>query len=525
MQAASALSPAQSAFLNENFDLWNSQTQTTHQNYEELLTTNVHFIGEEHHLPFVHRIQNTYFQLFGVSQSLLLTEGVEAGVKEDRSDYPYWPDLPNEVEILGADSRAKGVKDRLQAHRLNQLLMELKRRFPAAAEKAMDQLTTLLNDSVHKGDAKIADGYIQVSKSIHETILKLLEEVTGFSQRADALNKAKQALVPASTNTSFLESNVVLCNLVKKHQPTHKKIVAIWGYSHFVLGEELFKKLNTAKVAYSVLVPNEKLQKRMRDADEEMHPDRWPCTLTPILADTFNDPRGAQAFTIMLTNDARAKLIPPIQALVETSAEPVEFNPSVLFKANSFTLAPKTRLRFTQLSIDDFLRVLEMEERGGSLEAKRNLIQKILRIALLFDSRQFTKIAWTKSEGLQIVPECVNMKHIATLYSPDQLTIECITDRLIVSVDVLLVEMVARKITAFEIQPKQLLCFTDIDTKEIDRLCKNPQKLNSVLNTLAPTNIKVSLEGYEHPTLEKKALEGKHVLIISVPQKWKIKIN
>jgi hypothetical protein len=212
------------------------------------------FIGEMHYTHVLQELQCEALRRLANNVSCcVLLEGLKPGQVVKKM--PQWESLPDTITFLGSDVRSES-----DSANYVQWTMTYRERASSFVkrkevyEASLRDLANKINDSI--------------------TNQKTFDEVVSLPVVSERLDDVDIEIGRLSIRDVFLRyehrrSNEGLFREVTQASCQFDKVIAIWGAAHFILGESIFKRLDTLKKKYVILFPN---AARWQQARME---DRW----------------------------------------------------------------------------------------------------------------------------------------------------------------------------------------------------------------------------------------------------------
>lgn len=354
-------------FLEDNFDVFDPETNETHRNFSSLPECNVILLGETHYTSILHKIQYQFLERCPGKVGVLL-ETLPIGEKIIGRDIPHWENLPKRIEFLGSDVRHKiTAKEYIQWRQCEHRLRDLELKSKKIEKEYIEKLSRILDDSI--SDISFGETSLNITQEIYDKATSLArdddtnerEEVQGQLIKCNLGFEKGERHVSRSNNALAVE--------IIKASKAYSLVVGIWGEGHWYLGENLFKELNKIQLLkVIVLIPNNKLNTKVNEELAWRMNQIKRCILTlklekresnnekePTYKITTTTFRICEQFKELFTPQIRKTI--KIESFEFDSPNAVEISRDNLsvFKNNNRVVVPSNRpIKFVGLHIVDF---------------------------------------------------------------------------------------------------------------------------------------------------------------------------
>lgn len=408
--------------------------------------------------------------------------------------------------ILGSDCRARveEASADIRAQQLMQELIALDAQWQQETKNSVKSIASLLNTLFQTGQAKIVNQRLEVTKATLGSVKQLFEKPDALQHSLKKLDAEKDELIRETAESpEIAKSNAQLSQLFQKVATQYSKVIAVWGYAHFVVGKELFKRLDQAKISYVILMPNAAFQQRIQK-EREWQLGEFATLTLPLATVNWDNgvKRQVKTASFPLAEECCGEFVPAIRQVLrketKRQSHPLIFNPQQLFKdilCDHYTLPENTPIHFNVVPLADFLAIADCERTRTKLEhdALVRNICNILSLALLLNQK---KLSYFGTEGeMTLSVKYIDLKPIVVYQSNKPTVIRWRKDCLFVEMGTLLEEMDRHQLKSLNILPGQQIVINDVSIAEVDALCKDPGQFLYWLHTKAPPEKKVSLDG------------------------------
>ena len=263
--------------------------------------------------------QSIFLKIFAENQEnkrrrCLLVEGGKPGCKLNREMLPGFEDIPESIEIQGSDIRANdydpdeyfSVCRYLQAKKEQKIEMR----------KIVRQAAQILNAQYAAHQATLQGNAVLIDAVTYESLRKLVCE---FEQCEKSINEIKAhstELEEKDQAAQIRESNHGLVQCAVEVLKSFDQIFAFWGKAHFTNDLEFYEELKRANISSIVLLPNKKLETRIKKESKWSHEKIKICELPLIKEEKCDEKIKKTTFKFPIPENFRSFFHPLIQNLV-----------------------------------------------------------------------------------------------------------------------------------------------------------------------------------------------------------------
>jgi hypothetical protein len=520
------LSPKEIKFLEKNFTLYDPAIGKCYNDFSSLINARVVLIGEIHQSDLMHRLQqrlmNILFRVWGeVENYCLLLEGLKTGLQLDREKIPFLKNLPPTLTIHGSESRDASFDNhqmeiflRISEFKI-QSGLKLKEGFKCTTRKIAEHLNGTQLSFENRILEMSAEAFVKLHQFLQEFDL-LLE------QHAVALRESNHSTLPSYNlslrDVQLLKSNEGLTECIKGASLSSAKVLAIWGWDHFLTGKAIVDTLKAMDLQTVVIMPN---KRRIKESTIEI---KWNKRIFPQAYFRAKDLTHVEEVSI--PREFLRFFHPRIQehCKIMPKDKPIIYDPKKLIKHflenTTLTIPTHKNMYLNGVEHKYYVNLCEDPYRLGDSMADWLLLGgfSFTRLSCDASSTQFNYCFDFKTPRLEIST------------STHPFVLEAERGPLFTSTSTLFMLMITHKIHKLSIVPGQMIGFHDLSTAERTDLIQNPHKLTGWIRSKVPPRYRLEISGsinlYEgvynkpgmtHPVLWLKSTEGFKFQISKIP--------
>lgn len=485
------------SFFYDNYDKYDLATQTRYKDFGGLEDAQVVCVGEAHHTSVLCQLQyETLPRLAGSVNACALLEGLNPG--QVLKKHPEWEGLPANISLLGSDVRIPSSSE--EYTQWLKLIEKAKRLVLEKIEhhtSRVRQQAALLNEALKKNEMIIDEekNAVKVTPALAQQIeaLKPQRNPEYSAVKKQLGKRTKQALALRDSTASggeITRSNEGMFEEIQKALHQYRRVIPIWGLNHFLLGDELFAKLDKAHIKYIVLLPN---KKNLKKAEEE---SSWRRDTFEKISLKIN-----QNLKLKIPAQFRKFFHPSIPFSRTRKIKPQVFDSLKFLERQDLQWAwpVNTPLHFKNLSTNDLI-VLDDNFGEGSRFRKKGTPPSLDSVIdcihnMLFLGNRYIQHFDIPDSSLDIylVPPLYK-KEFLVIKAKQPVTFNTAPQGSIGTATYLFQEMRRLK-RAFEMKAGSWALFLDISENEIHKLLKKPHRFNAWLKSRAPKDMRVVCEG------------------------------
>lgn len=469
-------------FFKGNFVAYDHVTKTTREIREEELDAPIIFWGESHRTTILPELQcETVRRLAGKASCCVNLESLKPG--EIIKKVPGWESLPDNITFQGSDVRCSATSEEYMT------ATALARQWYLSFRKRKEAYEVMFREwgkRVEEARANHVPLASVISTLIPPTSVEELEQEV-----------AKGSYKDVTLQYELRKSNEKLAREVIEASCKFSKVIAIWGSAHFVLGDNIFERLNQLQKRYLILLPN-----LARDEEVSLELKWQRYKFEPLSLTTHN---GCEVLKI--PQILRSFFHPEISLVMPPIPSPHKVNSLQLLeecKAKGdrleFTPSDAVPLCFTGMSANDLLDIKDAiqfhpkSDKRVALPHFHLCVAKALNNLLLLGNRSLKVV---QMDNFKVTPEISHHEwpSLQFISTGSPLILEITTGSSIGSAAHLLRDMIRYGVD-FEMQPQSSIVFTDITPAELIEIGQDPRsRLFAWLSGRAPAGAVMEADG------------------------------